>query len=130
MRGGERYVSVISTAARPIVLVETDARTVELVRKAVGGWNDAHPLVVFSDPDAVRRYFLEANRRPVAILLNGQREGALSLMSWINFAIDTPVIYFGPCLGLPHFIAWTRSRNPLTEHVVTEALNGVLAKAS
>jgi hypothetical protein len=73
--------------------------------------NDAHSLVVFSDPDAVRRYLLEANRRPVAILLNGQREGALSLMSWINSAIDTPVIYFGPRQAFRIFIIWTRSRN-------------------
>jgi hypothetical protein len=120
----------MSTMSRPILLVETDARTVELVRKAVGGLNDAHPLVVFSDADAVRRYLLDGKRRPVAILLNGQREGALALMSWINSAIETPVIYFGPYLSLPHLYRVDTLAEPLTEDVLTDALNGVLAEAS
>lgn len=130
MRRGERYVSVMSTTSRQILLVETDPSTVALVQKAVGGLTDAHPLVVFSDPDAVRRYLLDATRRPVAILLNGRREGTLSLMSWINSAIDTPVIYFGPYLSLPHFYPIDALAEPLTEDVLRDALNGVLAEAS
>jgi hypothetical protein len=130
MRGGERYVSVMSTTSRPILLVETDARTVALVQKTVEGLIDAHPLVVFSDPEAVRRYLVDATRRPVAILLNGQHEGVLSLMSWINSAMDTPVIYFGPYLGLPNFYRVDTLAEPLTEDVVTGALTGALAEAS
>ena len=120
----------MSTAPDAILLVENDARTVELVKKAVNRLDEAYPLVVFSDPEAVRRYLADGARRPVAILLNGHREGALSLMSWINYAIDTPVIYFGPPLGLPHFYCMDCLDGPLTEDVVTHALNGILAEAS
>ena len=120
----------MSTTLRPILLVETDAHTVELVQKAVASLNDAHPLVVFSDPGAVRRYLSDAERRPLAILLNGQREGAFSLVSWINSAIDTPVIYFGPPLILSHLYRVDTLPEPLTEGGLTDALNGVLAEAS
>lgn len=120
----------MSTTSRPILLVETDACTVALVQKAVGGLTDAHPLVVFSDPDAVRQYLSDATRRPVAILLNGRREGVLSLMSWINSAIDTSVIYFGPCPGLPHFYRMDTLTVPFTEDVLTDALNEALVEAS
>jgi hypothetical protein len=120
----------MSTTSRPILLVETDAPTVALVQKAIEGLTDAHPLVVFSDPEAVRRYLVDATRRPAAILLNGQHEGVLSLMSWINSAMDTPVIYFGPYLGLPNFYRVDTLAEPLTEDVVTGALTGALAEAS
>lgn len=130
MRGGKQYVSVMSTPSRPILLVETDEHTVALVQKAVGGLTRAHPLIVLSDPHAVRRYLLEAECRPVAILLNGQREGSLALMCWINSAIDTPVIYFGRDLGLQHLYRMDTVAEPLTENVLTDALNGALAKTS
>lgn len=120
----------MSTTSRPILLVDVDEGTVALVQKAVGGLTDAHPLVVFSDSDEVRRYLLDAKRRPVAILLNGQRHGALSLMSWINCAIDTPVIYFGPNLGFPHLYRMDTLAEPLTEDVLTDALKGALTAAS
>jgi hypothetical protein len=117
----------MTTAAGPIFLVESDALTIELVQRAVGRLNEAHPLVLFSDPGAVRRYLVDGVGRPAAMLLNGRREGALSLMLWINNATDTPVIYFGPALGLPHFYSVDSLAEPLTEDVVTDALNGVLA---
>ena len=77
---------VVSTILRTILLVDTDARTIELVQKAVRCLNDALPLEVFSDPNAVRQYLLDTKRRPGAIVLNGEREGTLTLMSWINNA--------------------------------------------
>ena len=87
----------MSTTSRPILLVEA-----ALVQQAVGGLTDAHPLVVFSDPDEVRRYLLDAKRRADSDPAERSAPGALSLMSRINSATDTPVIYFGPDLGLPH----------------------------
>jgi hypothetical protein len=116
--------------SRPIVLMDNDSRTVELVHKAVGGLSDAPPLVVFPDPDSLRQYLSDAESPPVAILLNGQREGTLSLMSWLDAATDTRVIYFGPSLSLPNFYRVDTLGELLTEDVLTDALNDALAEST
>ena len=120
---------VVSTRLRTIILVDTDARTVELVQRAVRCLNDAPRLEVFSDPDAVRRYLLDTKLRPGAIVLNGEREGTLTLMSWINNAIDTPVVYFGRGLSLPHFYRVLTITNPPTADGLRDALREALAIA-